>query len=388
MVESQQVFISYKREDAALANAVRLALRTQGLDVWWDESLQTGERWEERIDQALLNALAVVVIWSPRSSTSEWVRHEASIAKIRGVLTHIVVGEVEIPKPFRAIQAVDLSTWNQREDDSKFQSLARSIKQIARRRTSMRVRRALVRAATVLVMLAIGAGLGWRWGRSSAPPPAPMPVGIEISVPSPADVRTILARADPQSVARLRDVIGEYKFVTAMQRWRGNRSDPQGVLKEIETRLSTPVLISKDTAAQMIKEARAEYATWKRTPVRDALLNGYEGVSAVLAPVLSRVSVTTYEQSIFSYPADLYGPMILGEVYSATPEEQYYLVLDLLTKSQQRRWALPFLETHIRATGAKPGSRDFRDTTTAGRQILTQAEFNVWYQQVLAATSK
>lgn len=134
MPDSGHVFISYKRDDAETANAVRLALKSEGFDVWWDEALQTGERWEQRIDEALMTAEAVVVLWTEASSSSDWVRHEASVAKIRGVLTHAVMDSVEIPGPFRAIQAAKLSQWNQREDDFEFCKLVSAIKNIADQR--------------------------------------------------------------------------------------------------------------------------------------------------------------------------------------------------------------------------------------------------------------
>jgi hypothetical protein len=60
----RHLFISYKREDAEKAKMVRHALQRLPFDVWWDERLQTGQRWNEKIDEALLKAEAVVVLWS------------------------------------------------------------------------------------------------------------------------------------------------------------------------------------------------------------------------------------------------------------------------------------------------------------------------------------
>jgi hypothetical protein len=198
-------------------------------------------------------------------------------------------------------------------------------------------------------------------------------------------VRKTLADANQEEIANLRDLIREYSFITSMQRWRGNRNDPQSVLSEVKTRLSKPILIPKDDAAQMLKDAQSEYDTWKLMPVHNEE-SGYNGVRSILAPVLSRISLTTYEQRIFSHSPDLYGPVILSEMYSSTPEEQYYLMINLLAKSQRARWALPFLEAHITANGAGPGSKDFREATGAALQILTQDEYNAWYQQMLAVT--
>jgi hypothetical protein len=80
------IFISYKREDVVQARQVRQALRAEGFHVWWDEDLQGGQQWAAAIDSALLDASVVVVLWSPLSVQSDWVKHEASIAKSRRIL--------------------------------------------------------------------------------------------------------------------------------------------------------------------------------------------------------------------------------------------------------------------------------------------------------------
>jgi hypothetical protein len=84
----RQLFISYKREDAATAGAVRRGLMALGFSVWWDEKLQTGQKWDEEIDEALRKAEAAVVLWSEAAVRSDWVKHEASVAKSRQKLTH------------------------------------------------------------------------------------------------------------------------------------------------------------------------------------------------------------------------------------------------------------------------------------------------------------
>lgn len=133
-MKMRTIFISYKREDSKFALQLRQALRGEKFNVWWDEDLQTGEEWEERIDQALMMAEAILVVWSKRSVDSEWVKHEASIGKIRGVLTHVLSEDCQVPKPFKSVQAISLTGWSGQENDPNFVKLVSSIRAIYRRR--------------------------------------------------------------------------------------------------------------------------------------------------------------------------------------------------------------------------------------------------------------
>ena len=56
------------------------ALTDEGFTVWWDASLHSGETFDEVIERNLRDAKAVVVLWSPRSVASRWVRAEATQA--------------------------------------------------------------------------------------------------------------------------------------------------------------------------------------------------------------------------------------------------------------------------------------------------------------------
>ena len=133
---AREVFISYKREEVAQARQLRMALMAMGLNVWWDEELQVGGRWEWQIDQALLSAAAVVVLWSPLSTHSDWVKHEASVAKVRRVLVPAFISKCEIPEHLRSVQALDLTKWTGSEKDPSFQKLCTVVRRAlhARRR--------------------------------------------------------------------------------------------------------------------------------------------------------------------------------------------------------------------------------------------------------------
>jgi hypothetical protein len=158
---SRQVFISYKREDAAIARSLRQALRAEGVTVWWDEELRTGDSWAERIDTILAAVDAVVVLWSATSVSSDWVRHEASAGRIQGNLAHARIDDAEIPAPFQSIHVEDLSSWNGREDDPSFQRLLQAVRDIRQRRVRARRRWHLRFWAATILLVLLSVGSGW-----------------------------------------------------------------------------------------------------------------------------------------------------------------------------------------------------------------------------------
>ena len=94
----------------AVAPIVRL-LEAHGWSVWWDTRINPGQVWDETIEHELRSARCVVVVWSPVSVLSRWVRSEAGEALERGVLIPISVKGAVPPLGFRLIQTVDLSRW-------------------------------------------------------------------------------------------------------------------------------------------------------------------------------------------------------------------------------------------------------------------------------------
>lgn len=149
---SKHVFISYEHNDREIAATLERSLSAIGLEVWWDERLQTGQTWAQEIDHALLHAAAVVVLWSKRAVHSEWVRHEASIAKIRSVLTHTVIDGVSVPEIFGSIQCSDLSNWDGSGNDHSFRRLVDGIKSTRRKNTLRKWRRSAFISFTTLIV--------------------------------------------------------------------------------------------------------------------------------------------------------------------------------------------------------------------------------------------
>ncbi|MBL8559840.1 MAG: toll/interleukin-1 receptor domain-containing protein [Hyphomonadaceae bacterium] len=102
------VFISYKREDRAWAEAVSAKLVEAGWSTWWDTSLVAGERFSDVIGRELVSSKAVIVLWSAASLTSNWVKAEAQHAFDTDKIVAARIEDVAPGFPFQSIQTCDL----------------------------------------------------------------------------------------------------------------------------------------------------------------------------------------------------------------------------------------------------------------------------------------
>lgn len=105
------IFLSYNREDQVQAKRFADGLGAQGYEVWWDVGLKAGEAYDEVTEAALRGAKVVVVLWSPQSVKSRWVRAEALLAQRLGTLTPVMIAPCERPIMFELTQTTDMSNW-------------------------------------------------------------------------------------------------------------------------------------------------------------------------------------------------------------------------------------------------------------------------------------
>ncbi|NNC59668.1 MAG: TIR domain-containing protein [Erythrobacter sp.] len=111
------IFLSYNRKDADIARRFAEGLEREGFTVWWDQALRSGEAYDEVTEAALRNARAVVVLWSPRSVGSRWVRAEATIAERNGTLVPAMIEACERPIMFELTQTAELGHWGGEVND-------------------------------------------------------------------------------------------------------------------------------------------------------------------------------------------------------------------------------------------------------------------------------
>ena len=110
-MSATDIFLSYARADRATARVIADCLAEEGFSVWWDASLHSGETFDEVIEQRLRDAKAVVVLWSPRSVASRWVRAEATQADRKNKLAPAIIEACDRPIIFELTHAADLCDW-------------------------------------------------------------------------------------------------------------------------------------------------------------------------------------------------------------------------------------------------------------------------------------
>lgn len=106
------IFLSYAREDREEAQIIIAHLAANNLKVWWDDQIQTGERWEAEIKDQLDQARWVLVLWSGFASVSEWVRTEAQYGREQNKLVPAYLRKCRLPTAFADLQTADLSEWD------------------------------------------------------------------------------------------------------------------------------------------------------------------------------------------------------------------------------------------------------------------------------------
>ena len=108
------VFVSYARTDKARVAPLVAAIEAKGWSVWWDPEITPGQEFDDQIDTELVAAKSVLVVWTPTSVASRWVRGEARDAAERGILVPVRFDQARLPIDVRAIHTTDLDGW--RED--------------------------------------------------------------------------------------------------------------------------------------------------------------------------------------------------------------------------------------------------------------------------------
>jgi TPR repeat protein len=105
------VFLSYSRTDRVMAEQVVRGLRSIGVDVWWDQDMP-GVPWQQELERQVTELSALLVIWTPASINSEYVRDEARLALSRHKLVNALHGVPSPPFPYDRINGLPIDDWN------------------------------------------------------------------------------------------------------------------------------------------------------------------------------------------------------------------------------------------------------------------------------------
>lgn len=117
------VFLSYANADSAKIANLRDALQAEGIPIWWDQDIQSGDDWRDKIPQRLSLAAVILTVWTERSVQSQAVIEEANAAKAEHKLVHVRLDDAKLPDGFDETQYVDMRGWSGDINDPRFQAL-------------------------------------------------------------------------------------------------------------------------------------------------------------------------------------------------------------------------------------------------------------------------
>ena len=121
------IFVSYARAERARVAPLVAALEAQGWSVWWDPEIAPGQEFDRLIYEEIEAAKAVIVVWTPTSVDSRWVRGEAREAADRGILVPVRFENARLPIDARSLHTTDLDRWGESRDSAEFKHLLRAL---------------------------------------------------------------------------------------------------------------------------------------------------------------------------------------------------------------------------------------------------------------------
>jgi adenylate cyclase len=141
------VFISYARHDKARVAPLVAAIEASGWSVWWDPEISPGQEFDRQIVAELKIATAVLVVWTPNSVESRWVRGEAREGAERGILVPVRFGRAELPIDVRTFHTTDLDDWGGDPQSAQAQEVLRALGAMMARKNAAQVATAISSAA-------------------------------------------------------------------------------------------------------------------------------------------------------------------------------------------------------------------------------------------------
>ncbi len=274
---ASDIFISYARPDQGVAAALAQILTARGHSVWWDQALRSGETYDAAIETALRAARVVIVLWSPASVQSRWVRSEASVALQQDTLLSVMIAPCQRPVLVELVHTLDLGGWAGAADDAR---LAPLLAEVAQRLSAAPVaavtqpparpvrpdRRWLL--ASGAAALAVPAGwLGWqRWAGPAADPAtaAPVLVVLPFASRSAGENRAWLASGLAEEVRiSLSQVPGLSVIGSATSEQLARLADPSPLLRQVQATHVLSGSVQADGRSIHVSAELADPATGK-----------------------------------------------------------------------------------------------------------------------------
>lgn len=110
-----EAFLSHNRSDKPVARELGAQLTLAGAYVWFDEwEVRAGDSIPGKVNEALSDVEALILLWSHNAERSQWVRREFEAAITRGIddgafrVITVRLDETPIPPLLRPLKWVDL----------------------------------------------------------------------------------------------------------------------------------------------------------------------------------------------------------------------------------------------------------------------------------------
>jgi hypothetical protein len=371
-----QVFLSHAHEDADFANALRTWLDDSILGaadffVSSDRgSIPLGSEWAERIRAALAQSALMLILVSPASASRRWLYFEAGAGYVKGipVIPMCVAGMTlpDLEPPLSLLEGIELPGAD---------AQSRLLEIIASS--------AGVRAPTRVEDLVLP-------GRTSGLRPVfETPSAAALEADPFADLTrakavALLKDADDAQVQLVRALVREALFVTELTRWPGNRAGPTELLQELRPRLTRPVLIPQDVAAEYLARAE-EIAARSLGDVPDDeqldIMKGFAIVREMVAPMIEAFpDVLDYEIALFQHPPETYLSLLILEISSERPlSHRRWHLARLIADSEHSAAVLPYIEHVLR--DLQVWTFEHTEAVQLARSVLG-GQFDEWYERV------
>lgn len=107
----QKIFISYSRKDMDFVRKLAGDLEKAGYDVWWDiTDLRGGDDWVSTLPAAIKSSQFFIIVLTPSSVESEWVRKEYTQAlSLRKKIIPIMLAACDVPFALNTINFVNFT---------------------------------------------------------------------------------------------------------------------------------------------------------------------------------------------------------------------------------------------------------------------------------------
>lgn len=191
-----KIFVSYSRKDMDFARKLARDLEKAGYNVWWDiTDLRGGDDWVRTIPAAIADSKYIIVVITPNSVESEWVRKEYTQAlSLRKKIIPIMLVPIAVPFALNTINFVNFAVG---EYEDNFKNLLSPLgftgkpPEVTPYNQTKAMLSSMLRKYAVYIAIAIILLLAFVWTSFSAPPPVtptftPTQTATATSTPEPA----------------------------------------------------------------------------------------------------------------------------------------------------------------------------------------------------------